>query len=142
MVAVLHPNTRWMQWSIFKNRLYYYWSIYLRIFEIIASPVMNSIPCIIIPNFMWDAMLKHTRVNFKFFIDVHIVLFIERGTRGGLNQCSNMRRSNKYMQKQVHAVIRSMEIVNVPDVFCTLTICTIRQCINYCYTLIFTGSMT
>ena len=48
---------------------------------------------------MWDAMLKQTRVNFEFLTDVNMVLFIERGIRCGLSQCSNRyAQVNKYMQ--------------------------------------------
>jgi len=42
-----------------------------------------------LPGFTWDAMLKHTRINFELFIDIDIVMFIKRGIRGDLNHCSN-----------------------------------------------------
>ena len=69
--------------------MYCCWSIYLRIFGIVASRGLDPAYYYILPDFMWDAMLKHTRVNFELLIDVDMVLFIERDIRGGLNQCSN-----------------------------------------------------
>ncbi|XP_071637544.1 uncharacterized protein [Temnothorax longispinosus] len=41
-----------------------------------------------LPGYTWDAMLRYTGVRFELLTDIDMALFVERGIRGGLSQCS------------------------------------------------------
>jgi hypothetical protein len=66
----------------------------------IASYSLDPAHYYTVPGYTWDAMLKYTRVKFELLTDIDMVMFIERGIRGGLSQCSGRyaQANNKYMQ--------------------------------------------
>ncbi|GFT57599.1 uncharacterized protein TNCV_3137121 [Trichonephila clavipes] len=51
------------------------------------------------PALSWDAMLLHTKVVIELFTDCDMLLFIEKGVRGGISQCCNRYAiaNNRYM---------------------------------------------
>lgn len=54
-----------------------------------------------VPGYTFDCMLKYTKCQLETIQDVEILLFIERGIRGGISQCSNRYcQANKYLEKK------------------------------------------
>ncbi|KYM84011.1 hypothetical protein ALC53_05630, partial [Atta colombica] len=52
-----------------------------------------------VPDFTWDAMLKHMRVKFELLTDIDMIVFIQRSIRGDFSQYSSkyVQANNKYM---------------------------------------------
>lgn len=59
------------------------------------------------PGLSWDAMLRKMRVNIELLTDVDMLLFFERGIRGGLYQC--IHRHAKANNPQMGEVFNASE---------------------------------
>ncbi|XP_055377147.1 uncharacterized protein LOC129609241 [Condylostylus longicornis] len=95
----LHAQNVWREFEI--RNLGDYSDLYLKtdvllladIFENFRVSSLNAHKLdpahyITIPSYTWDAMLKFTNVKLELLTDIDMLLFIERGIRGGLTQVS------------------------------------------------------
>jgi len=106
-----HAANVWQQFSI--RTLGEYSDLYLKIDVLLLANIFENFRdrCVAsygfdpayyytLLRFTWDAMLKHTGINFELLTDIDMAMFVERDIRGSLSQYSGRyaRANNKYMK--------------------------------------------
>ncbi|XP_076300566.1 uncharacterized protein LOC143218885 [Lasioglossum baleicum] len=109
-VDYIHANTVWSRFII--QTLGEYSDLYLKLDVLLLADVFENFrdDCLenykldpahyyTLPGFAWDVMLKMTKIELELFTDVDMLLFVERGIRGGLSQCSH-----RYAHANCHSI--------------------------------------
>lgn len=106
-----YAQTVWTEFEV--NNLGEYSDLYLKTDVLLLADVFETFrdvcltnykldPCwyYTAPGLSWDAMLKCTKVRLQLLSDIEMILFIKKGIRGGLSQCSKRyaKANNKYCQ--------------------------------------------
>ncbi|XP_076278023.1 uncharacterized protein LOC143207955 [Lasioglossum baleicum] len=109
-IDYIHANTVWSRFTI--QTLGEYSDLYLKLDVLLLADVFENFrdDCLenykldpahyyTLPGFAWDVMLKMTKIELELFTNVDMLLFVERGIRGGLSQCSHRyaHANNKYL---------------------------------------------
>lgn len=83
------------------------------------------------PGLSFDAMLKYTSVSIELFTDVDMLLFAEKGTRGGVSQINKryVRANNQYMDEEFDPSKEKSFLMYLDGKCCLFLL----SCLFYCF---------